>query len=50
MASTAKRTVAKAVGQRVSGSRPGALTAFAAAVIVGAGAGVAAYRLLRGGS
>jgi hypothetical protein len=49
MASTATRTVGKAVAQRVSGSRPGALTALAAAVVVGVGAGVAAYRLLRSG-
>ena len=49
MASTAKRTVGKAVVQRASGTRPGTLTALAAAVVIGVGAGVAAYRLLRSG-
>jgi hypothetical protein len=47
--SAATRTVGKAAGQRLSGSRPGPMAAFIAAAIVGVGAGVATYKLLRSG-
>jgi hypothetical protein len=43
------RTVRKAVAERVSGSKPGALRAFIVAVIVGFAAAVITYRLLRSG-
>jgi hypothetical protein len=49
MASAVKRTLGKAAVQRLSGSKPSPLTAFAAAAIVGLGAGVATYRALRSG-
>ncbi len=41
------RTVGKAVGERVSGSRPGPLRAFAAAAVVGAATAVLTYKALR---
>lgn len=50
MASVAKQTVGKAVAKRVTGSKPGPLSAFAAAVVVGVGAAVVTYRALRSGS
>jgi hypothetical protein len=46
---SAARTVGKAAVQRLSGSKPGPVTAFIAAVIVGAAAGAATYRALRSG-
>jgi hypothetical protein len=44
------RTVLKAIGERLSGSSPGALRALLAATIVGIAAAVATYKLLRSGS
>ena len=41
------RTVGKAIGERVSGGRPGPMRAFGAAAIVGAVAAVATYKALR---
>jgi hypothetical protein len=41
------RTVGKAVGKRVTGRKPGALEALAAATVVGFSAAVATYRALR---
>ena len=50
MGSAVKNTLGKAVLERVSpGSKPGALRAMAAAAIVGIGAAVATYKLLRSG-
>ena len=40
-------TVAKAVGERLSGSRPGPLRAIAAAAIVGAASAAVTYKALR---
>ncbi|MEA2213591.1 MAG: hypothetical protein QOF83_3539 [Solirubrobacteraceae bacterium] len=45
--SAAVGTVGKAVGERISGGRPGPLRAFAAAAVVGAAAAVVAYKALR---
>jgi hypothetical protein len=45
--SAAVRTVGKAVGERVSGGRPGVLRAFAAAAVVGAATAVVTYKALR---
>jgi hypothetical protein len=42
--------VGEAVGERVMGGRPSWLRAFGAAVLIGAGAALLAYRLLRSGS
>jgi hypothetical protein len=42
------RAVGKAVGERLSGGKPGRMRALAAAVVVGAGAAVATYKGLRG--
>ena len=39
----------KAIRDRLTGSKPGVLRALLAAIIVGAGAGVLTYRLLRSG-
>ena len=50
MSSAAKRTVGEATAKRLSGSRPGPVAAFVAAIIVGAAVAVATYRLLRSGS
>jgi hypothetical protein len=45
------RTVLKAIGERLTGSNPGALRALLAAIIVAVGATVVAtYKLLRSGS
>jgi hypothetical protein len=41
--------IRKAVSDRMSGGRPGALRAFGAAVVVGVSAAVLTYRLLRSG-
>lgn len=49
MASVAKNTVGKAVVERVKGSQPGALRAFAAAAVVGIATAVLTYRGLRSG-
>ncbi len=49
MASAATRTVGKAVAERVTGSGAGPFRSFAAAVVVGVGAAVLTYRLLRSG-
>lgn len=40
-------TVGKAAGERLSGGRPGALRALAAAAIVGAASAVITYKALR---
>ena len=42
------RAVGKAIGERVTGGKPGRMRAFAAAAVVGAGAAVATYKALRG--
>jgi hypothetical protein len=42
--------VGEAVAQRVHGDEPSRLRALGAAIIIGAGAAVLAYRLLRAGS
>lgn len=43
------KTIGKALGQRISGSGPGALRALLVAFIVGIGAAILTYRLLRSG-
>jgi hypothetical protein len=40
-------TVGKAVGERLSGGRPGVLRAVAAAAVVGAASAVITYKALR---
>jgi hypothetical protein len=42
--------VTDAVAQRVEGDEPSRLRALGAALIIGAGAALLAYRLLRGGT
>lgn len=42
------RTVGKAIGERLSGGKPGRMRALAAAAVVGAGAAIATYKGLRG--
>lgn len=49
MPSAATRTVGKAAAKRLSGSSPGPMAAFVTAVIVGAAAAAATYKLLRSG-
>lgn len=49
MSSGALRTVRTAVAERVVGDGPSWPRALAAAVVVGAAAGAATYRLLRSG-
>ncbi len=44
------RALIKAIGERLSGSRPGTLRALVAAITVGVTAAVLTYRLLRSGS
>ena len=44
------RALIKALGERLSGSKPGVLRALVAAVTVGFTAAVLTYRLLRSGS
>jgi hypothetical protein len=44
------RALIKAIGERLSGSKPGVLRALVAAVTVGVTAAVLTYRLLRSGS
>jgi hypothetical protein len=41
------RTVGKAIGERVSGGKPGRMRALGAAAVVGAAAAVATYKALR---
>ena len=43
------RSVFKAIGERLSGSRPGMLRSLVVAATVGVAAAVATYRLLRSG-
>lgn len=43
------KTVGKAAAERLSGSKPGPMTAFVSAVIVGVAAAAATYKLLRSG-
>ena len=50
MASAPARTVGRAVVKRLTGIGPNAFQALAAAAIVGTGAGVLTYRLLRSGN
>ena len=50
MGSATMSTVGKAVAERISGSRPGGIRAFAAATVVGVATAVATYRLLRSGN
>lgn len=49
MASAPVRTVGKAALKRVSGIAPNVFQSLAAAAVVGTGAGVLTYRLLRSG-
>jgi hypothetical protein len=44
------RTLLKAIGQRLSGSKPGVIRAIMAALSVGIAVAVLTYRLLRSGS
>ncbi len=44
---SAAGAVGKAIGERLSGGRPGAFRAAVASVVVGAAAGAATYKLLR---
>ena len=44
------RTVLKAIGERVSGSKPGVLRALLSGVIVGCATALLTYKLLRSGS
>ncbi|MGB9183491.1 MAG: hypothetical protein WCB67_05450 [Solirubrobacteraceae bacterium] len=41
------RMVGKALGERITGGRPGPLRAFAAAAVVGAATAVTTYKALR---
>jgi hypothetical protein len=50
MSSAATRTVGKAVIKRITGIAPNVAQSLAAAAIVGTGAGVLTYRLLRSGN
>lgn len=49
MKSSIVGTIGKALGQRISGSKPGVLRALLVASIVGIGAAILTYRLLRAG-
>lgn len=40
-------TIAKAVGEKMGGGRPGPMSAFLTAAAVGGAVGVAVYRVLR---
>ena len=44
------RALIKAIGERLSGSKPGILRALLAAITVGVTSAVLTYRLLRSGS
>ena len=44
------RALIKAIGERLSGSKPGVLRALVAAITVGVTAAVLLYRFLRSGS
>ena len=50
MSSAAVKKVGQTAVQRLSGSRPGPMGAFTAAVIVGFAAATATYRALRSGN
>jgi hypothetical protein len=50
MASAPVRTVGKAAVKRLTGIAPNVVQSLAAATIVGTGAGVLTYRLLRSGN
>ncbi len=50
MASAPIRAVDGAAAKRLTGSRPGPLSAFVAAAIVGIGCAAATYKLLRSGN
>lgn len=50
MASIAKETLGKAVAKRASGSKPGPLAAFGAALVAGIAAAALTYKALRSGS
>jgi hypothetical protein len=43
------RALLKAIGERLAGSRPGALRALLVSIIAGFAAAIATYRLLRSG-
>jgi hypothetical protein len=49
MKGAALRSIWKAIRDRLSGNRPGALRAFIVAVVVGFAAAIITYRLLRSG-
>ena len=49
MKGAALRSIWKAIRDRLSGNRPGALRAFIVAVVVGLAAAIITYRLLRSG-
>ena len=44
------RNLLKAIGERLSGSKPGMIRAIMAAITVGVAAAVLTYRLLRSGN
>jgi hypothetical protein len=50
MKGAAVKTVGKAAGERLTGTGPGPLRAFAAAVIAGTAVAVLTYKALRSGS
>lgn len=50
MSTQTTRIVGKAAKERISGGKPGPLRAMVAATIIGVGAAVLTYRLLRSGS
>jgi hypothetical protein len=49
MSSKPTRIVGKAAKERISGGKPGPLRAMVAAAVIGVGAAVLTYRLLRSG-
>jgi len=49
MSSSILRTVGKALGERISGAKPGVLRALLVAFLVGVAAAILTYRLLRAG-
>jgi hypothetical protein len=50
MKEAAIKSVAKAAGERIAGSGPGPLRAAVAAAVIGAGAAVLTYKVLRSNS
>ena len=44
------RTLLKAIGERISGSKPGMFRALLSAIIVGVAAAILTFKLLRSGS